>query len=97
MSEKKLTANDVQVGGMHYKGKGEFQHWDVAIAMNWDYLVGSATKYLWRLGLKGNKREQIQDVKKAIHYLQKKVEVMQKELAEGEPEGAPTRNYVDQG
>lgn len=86
-------ANDVQVGGNHYKQDGQFQHWDVAIALKWDYLTGAATKYLWRLGRKGNSLDAIDDVDKAIHYLQKKREVMWAELETGEA----TAGYVNQG
>ena len=35
-----------------------------------DYYVGVATKYLFRLGRKGDPAEQIE---KSIHYLQKKL------------------------
>lgn len=71
-----MNANDKQVGGDHYKGNGELQHWDVVIALNWDYLLGAATKYLWRLGRKGDDDKAIEDIGKAIHYLEKKREVM---------------------
>ena len=71
-----MSANDKQVGGSHYKGNGDLQHWDVVIALNWDYLLGAATKYLWRLGRKGDADKAIEDIGKAIHYLEKKREVM---------------------
>ena len=74
-----MSTNSTQVGGSHYKGQ-EFEHWDVAIAMRWDYLTGNATKYLWRLGKKGGPEKAIEDISKAIHYLEKKREVMQAEL-----------------
>ncbi len=74
-----MSANEKQVGGAHYKGQ-EYQHWDVVIAMKWCYLVGNATKYLWRLGKKGGPEKALEDLNKAIHYLEKKREVMQTEL-----------------
>jgi hypothetical protein len=76
-----MAANEKQVGGTHYKGNNEYQHWDVVIALNWDYLIGNATKYLWRLGRKGDLKKSIEDVEKAIHYLEKKKEVLQAEYA----------------
>ena len=75
-----INANSKQVGGNHYKGQ-EYQHWDVVIAMGFDYLVGNATKYLWRLGKKGGPEKAIEDITKAIHYLEKKREVMLAEVS----------------
>jgi hypothetical protein len=75
-----MSANDKQVGGSHYKQEGTPQHWDVVVALNWDYLVGAATKYLWRLGRKGDAHKAIEDLDKAIHFLQKKREVMASQL-----------------
>ena len=71
-----MAANDKQVGGTHYQQEDVPQHWDIAIALNWDYLVGAATKYLWRLGRKGDEDKAIEDLGKAIHYLEKKLEIM---------------------
>lgn len=60
------TANDVQVGGDHYK-KREYQHWDFATDVNLHYLIGCASKYPTRWRDKNGK----QDLEKALHYLQK--------------------------
>lgn len=87
-----MSANIKQVGGDHYKNT-EFQHWDVVYERGWCYLVGAATKYLWRLGRKGDEAKKLEDVEKAIHYLEKKAEQLRAELAEGDA----TRNYVNQG
>lgn len=86
------SSDEKQVGGAHYKGAGDYQHWNVVHALGWDYLIGSATKYLWRLGKKGDARKALEDLEKAIHYLEKKRERLAEEL-----EGEPTRSYVDQG
>jgi hypothetical protein len=65
-------ANDKQVGGDHYKVG--IQPWDVMAS--WfpdsfaDYLLMTALKYIQRK--KSDKRE---DVAKAIHYLEKWLEV----------------------
>lgn len=74
------SANARQEGGTHYQqGAGrcpvcntELQHWDIVIAFGFDYFIGNATKYLFRFGRKGDRKEQL---KKAIHYLEKKLEV----------------------
>ena len=85
-----MSANDRQVGGEHYKAT--IQHWDIVHEQGWCYLVGAATKYLWRLGRKGDEAKKLEDVEKAIHYLEKKAEQLRAELAEGDA----TRNYVNQ-
>lgn len=79
-------ANAVQVGGTHYQDGsahcphcgGVLQHWDIVAAFRLDYFVGNATKYLFRIGLKGEPTEQVQ---KAIHYLTKKLELLSKSTA----------------
>ena len=68
-----MAANDKQVGGEHYKkdGKGE-EHWDRIWRMyGRGYFVGCATKYIERYHLKNGK----QDLEKAIHFLEKLIEL----------------------
>lgn len=64
-------ANDIQVGGNHYKKYGDLQPWDVITAWNLGYLDGTALKYIARWRDKGG----INDIKKAIHFLEKFIEV----------------------
>jgi len=71
MSQRPLTANDVQHGGDHYKKYGNLQPWDVITAWNLGYLEGTALKYIARWRDKNG----IEDLNKAIHFLQKAVEV----------------------
>lgn len=63
-----MGANDVQVGGQHYTGP--YQHWDWAIDVRLGYLDGNASKYVarWR------KKNGVEDLDKADHYLDKKLE-----------------------
>lgn len=73
-------SNSRQVGGTHYRNGDMPQHWDIVIAMGWDYLIGNATKYIWRLGKKNTSIVgQIEDIDKAIHYLEKKREILYSE------------------
>lgn len=62
------TANDRQVGGDHYQG--EIQPWDAITAWGLGFLDGNAVKYLarWR------KKNGLEDLKKAQHYLDKLIE-----------------------
>lgn len=58
-------ANDSQVGGNHYKS--QYQHWDLVLELKLDYLTGCATKYISR----HRKKNGLQDLEKARHYLEK--------------------------
>jgi hypothetical protein len=66
-----MVANDKQVGGHHYKRYGDLQPWDVVLQWKLGYLEGTALKYIARWRDKGG----IDDIKKAIHFLEKLVEV----------------------
>jgi hypothetical protein len=73
-----MSANDIQVGGTHYKDLGQFQPWDVLQA--WltpdeyrGWMKGNALVYLARERNKGG----MQDVEKAVHTLTKLIEVGQ--------------------
>lgn len=59
-------ANQTQVGGDHYRAEG-LQHWDLIDDYNIGYLEGCASKYVtrWR------KKNGLQDLRKAAHYLRK--------------------------
>lgn len=61
-----MNPNETQVGGSHYKAG--LQHWDYAIRrLGNRYLEGNITKYVVRY----KKKHGSQDLKKAIHYLEK--------------------------
>ena len=63
-----MKANDVQVGGKHYKS--DYQHWDFVRDMGLDYYEGCASKYLTR-----RKNSRTEDLQKAKHFLQKRKEL----------------------
>lgn len=65
-----MSVNETQVGGKHYKAG--YQHWDFVVrALRGRYLEGCATKYVtrWR------KKNGIQDLQKADHYIAKILEL----------------------
>ena len=62
-------ANEIQVGGDHYKA--EYQHWDLMIDLETPCPVVYATKYVYRW----RKKNGVQDLEKAIHCLQKAEDV----------------------
>jgi hypothetical protein len=64
-----MSANENQVGGRHYKTS--YEHWDFVVKIRLSYLEGCTTKHVarWR------KKLGIQDLQKALHYLDKIIEV----------------------
>lgn len=64
------VANEVQVGGDHYK-KNAIQPWDYIVSNDLGYLEGNVVKYVSRWKDKGGR----QDLEKAKHYLDKLLEV----------------------
>jgi len=62
-----MGVNDYQIGGSHYKGEGDYQHWDWVIDNGLHYLHGCATKYILRWKSKNG----VEDLRKAVHYLTK--------------------------
>ena len=65
-----VTANDVQVGGAHYKGQ-DIQVWDAIYVWKLGYFSGNVVKYVARHTKKGG----VDDLLKARHYLDKLIEL----------------------
>lgn len=70
LDAKQTQANEKQVGGKHYK-QFKYQPWDVVVDWNLGYLDGTALKYIARWKDKNG----LEDIKKAIHFLEKLLEV----------------------
>lgn len=64
------AANEIQVGGDHYKAK-PIQPWDFIAANHLGFFEGNIVKYVTRWRDKGG----INDLKKARHYLDKLIEL----------------------
>ena len=73
-------ANESQIGGIHYK-RHAIQPWDYIAANELDYFQGNIVKYVTRHKYKDG----IEDLKKAMHYLQKLIE-LEKERLENKPQ-----------
>jgi len=79
-----MNANEIQEGGTHYKDL-KIQPWDAMEA--WlspnqfrGFLLGSAIAYLARVNTKGVEgKGGVQDIKKARHYLDKIIELEEKQ------------------
>lgn len=55
----------------------------IDITMHRDFCIGNAMKYIWRAGLKkeygiDDKQKQIEDLRKAIWYIGKEIELLQR-------------------
>lgn len=73
------NANSRQVAGSHYAEGGSLQHWDLIDRNRVGYLEACATKYL----LRWRKKNGVQDLEKAEHFVQKLYEA-RAELTYGE-------------
>lgn len=77
-SSEVMKARAQQVGGDHYRQMG-IQPWDVIdtwpLEQQIGFYRGNSLKYLMRMGTKD---EQLQEIKKARHYLDKLIEVLSK-------------------
>jgi len=62
-----MSANDRKIS--HYAS--EYQHWDLAVVIPLGYLEGCSTKYVARWRKKGG----LDDLHKAMHYLEKLMEI----------------------
>lgn len=79
-----MSAKDTQVGGDHYLKMG-VEPWDVIdswkTSARCGFYRGNALKYLMRAGTKGDDENRtaaaVEDLKKAIHYLSKLIEVLE--------------------
>jgi len=77
-ANKQPKANDIQEGGTHYKDMG-VQPWDIVDTWPIEQQIGvyrhGVLKYVMRMG---SKDEDVQELKKARHYISKLIEVLEK-------------------
>ena len=67
------SPDDKQVDGSHYTSL-KLEPWEIIDRLNLDFWDGNALKYLIRHGSKNG----IEDLKKAIHYIEKKISILEK-------------------
>jgi Protein of unknwon function (DUF3310) len=65
-----MSANEIQVGGNHYKDKS-IQPWDFIAANDLGFFEGNIVKYITRWRDKAG----VDDLRKARHYLDKLIEL----------------------
>lgn len=62
----------------HYGGAVWWEHVSICEAQDWDYLVGNATKYLWRAGIKSE--DVCEDLQKADWYVARRELLVRRRL-----------------
>lgn len=62
-----MEPNDYQIGGDHYQG--DYQPWDFILDSELPYLLGCVVKHIYRW----SKKKEVNDLRKAVHYLNKHV------------------------
>jgi uncharacterized protein DUF3310 len=78
--KKAKRANDIQIGGDHYKMGGE-EHWDRMWRLyGRGYFVGCVTKLVERYPYKNG----LEDLQKAGHFIQKLIELEQGVIPPGQ-------------
>ena len=75
-----MNSLDRQVGGNHYK-ELKIQPWEVIDSNGLDFYLGNAIKYILRVG---KKEDDVIQLKKAIHYLEHKIEILENYAPGGE-------------
>lgn len=83
-------ANDIQVGGDHYKTKGKTQHWDIVVEHELNYFEAQITRYVMRCRRKKN---MLEDLRKARHYIDKYAELVEQGLIEDPTVQTPKQKY----
>jgi hypothetical protein len=80
-----------QEGGNHYKKVPlEYQHWNLVIIHEWTYFQAQAIKYVMRYRDKGG----VEDLRKAIHFIEKMIEMEKKEPALTEMSKPAATDYL---
>jgi hypothetical protein len=83
-----MNANDRQVNGDHYRGA--IQTWDYIVANDLGFLEGNIIKYVTRF----RKKNGIQDLEKARHYLDKLIEVENERLRRASNPDVPNQQTI---
>lgn len=73
--------SDEIINPAHYTAGRDYQPWDVIADWQLDYYTGNALKYIARAG---RKNDEIEDLQKAIRYLEKKIAILQADKPAGQ-------------
>ena len=76
--------------GPSYYQRGSIEVWDFIRDQGLNYFKGNAVKYISRAGFKSPQTE-IEDIKKAIHYLENELHALQRNESIGSSTTVPFR------
>lgn len=71
------AAEDVINHPQHYKSASGIECIDVIESLGLGFAAGNAMKYLFRAGVKGGPEQEIEDLKKAAWYIQRRIQQLQ--------------------
>lgn len=66
----------------HYTGKDGIQVFDFIEAFGLDFNLGNVAKYICRCGKKGNDMDAVNDLLKAISYLEREIKIRQTQTSD---------------
>jgi hypothetical protein len=84
-------ANSNATGPSYYK-RGNVEVWDFIRDQGLNYHLGNAVKYICRAGFKDSR---VEDLKKAIHYLQNELESITPTTSQGVPGWFPSNEQYE--
>jgi len=70
------SKSDIIERPAHYCAGRKYEPWDVIEDWNLDYFLGNALKHIARAG---RKNDEIEDLKKAVAYLNRKIDKLEAE------------------
>lgn len=83
-----MKANKTQIAGQHYRAS--IQTWDYILAHDLGFLEGNVIKYVTRY----KKKDGLQDLLKAKHYLDKLIEVENERLCRASDTDEPSKQTI---
>lgn len=70
----------------HYCDGRKYEPVEVILDWELDFLLGNAVKYISRTGRKGSDEDAIEDLEKAVWYIQKRIDVLRGKWKRPEPD-----------
>lgn len=74
----------------HYCDGRKYEPVEVILDWELDFLLGNALKYISRTGRKGSDEDAIEDLEKAVWYIQKRIDVLRGKWKRPEPDRVRT-------
>lgn len=79
----------------HYCDGRKYEPVEVILDWDLDFLLGSAVKYISRCGRKGTPDDAVEDLEKAVWYIQKRIAIMRAGSGAVEPSEDDQHDWLD--